>query len=125
MQISKRSEKRYETLVKLFDESEGKPILMVSENIEEGEKVIKFEISKIGDEVIISHNGDDIISATEELTKFGNKIDDINKAIGKKLFQQLIIGRDIAGRENLTLLRQNIEKLASTELESLKLFLEE
>lgn len=70
-------------------------------------------------ELIIQFSGleDSILRANDALG-------DINNT-GKKLFQQLIIGRDIPGRENLKLLRDNIEKLANSELDSLKAFLEE
>ena len=75
---------------------------------------------------------DDIISATKELTKFGNKIDEINAKIGKDLFQRFVARftkregeKNIFDRAfDIQGLRDNITKLEATELESLLLFFE-
>lgn len=75
-----------------------------------------------------------LVAISELVIRFGNLEDSILRTSGalgnlnqqgKKLFQQLIIGRDIPGRENLQVLRDNIERLSNSELDSLKAFLEE
>ena len=74
--------------------------------------------------------GDDINNATEKLTKFGNKIDEIDAKIGRKLFQKLARGlvdplTKTFTPKGLETLIKAIPNLAKSELESLSLFLVE
>ena len=71
---------------------------------------------------------DDIVEATEELTKFGNKIDEINAKIGRELFQRLAVGlvdpiTKAFSPTGLDTLIKALPNLAKSELESLQLFL--
>lgn len=73
---------------------------------------------------------DDMTAATEELTKFGNKIDEIDEKIGRKLFQKLVRGlvdplTKAITAPGLETLVKAIPNLAKSELESLRLFLKD
>lgn len=73
---------------------------------------------------------DGITDATEELTKFGNKIDEINTKIGRKLFQETVRGlvdpiTKTFDPGNLQNLVEKLSQFQKSELESLRLFLEE
>ena len=73
---------------------------------------------------------DDVTDATAELTKFGNKIDEINAKIGEVLFRQTVglIADEVTGRfkqGSLEALTKALPNFAKSELESLKLFLNE